>query len=64
MPLASDAMVIFGQQPAEETEAAQIAHAVTMKTALHSTVVIDTVGAPLINGFVRDMWRHQPEPAG
>ncbi|MFF7291125.1 DUF4238 domain-containing protein [Microbacterium sp. NPDC008134] len=64
MPLASDAMIVFGHQLPEDSEVSQIAQTLIMKTALHSTVVIDTIEAPLLNTLVTDMWKHQPEPVG
>ena len=64
MPLASDAMIVFGHRLAEDSEVSQIAQTLVMKTALHSTVVIDTIEAPVLNTLVTDMWKHQPGPVG
>lgn len=64
MPLAPDAMIVFGNRLAEDSEVSQIAQTLVMKTALHSTVVIDTIEAPVLNTLVTDMWKHQPGPVG
>jgi len=64
MPLSADALVVFGKQPAAGDEARQIGHLLPLKIAMESTVVIDTPKATLINDFVADMWRHQPDPIG
>ena len=64
MPLSPEAMVLFGNQAVGQGEAIDIAGALNMKSAMESTVVIDTVVAPLIRGPVAEMWRHQLEPAG
>lgn len=64
MPLSSDAFIVFGNQPADDDAVLQIGHLLRLKVAMESTVVIDTQDAPVINGFVMEMWRHQPEPSG
>lgn len=35
-----------------------------MKVVLESTVLVDTVSAPVINSFVADIWKNEIEPAG
>ncbi|WP_454113159.1 hypothetical protein [Microbacterium maritypicum] len=64
LPLSSDALIVFGNQPAEDDEVLQIARSLPLKVAMESTVLIDTKDAPVISGFVMDMWGHQREPSG
>jgi hypothetical protein len=64
MPLSSDAFIVFGNQPVEDDEARRIRDFLVMKVAMDSTVVIDTPEAPMIDGFVKAMWRHQAEASG
>ena len=42
----------------------EIEYLLRMKVAMESTIVVDTPEAPVINGFVMEMWSHQPEPSG
>lgn len=64
MPLSPDDMLVFGKQLPADDEAADLRHSLNMKIAMESTVVIDTLEAPFINGFLADMWKYQPEPSG
>lgn len=64
MPLTPGSMLIFGEQVPSSTDAETIGHALTMKVAMFSTVVADTLEAPIVSAFVRDMWDAQPGPAG
>ncbi|WP_100809980.1 MULTISPECIES: DUF4238 domain-containing protein [unclassified Microbacterium] len=64
MPLSPDAMVVFGNQNADDDEVRDIGRLLTTKVAMESTVVIDTPEAPVITSFVTEMWSHQPEPTG
>jgi len=64
MPLAPDATVIFGSVRPGDEDVDTIVRLTMMKVAMSSTVVIDSVSAPLISAFVQDMWLRQGEPAG
>lgn len=64
MPLSSDALVVFGNQLPQDEEVREIAWLLRMKVAMESTVVVDTLEAPVINGFVMEMWNHQRDPSG
>ena len=64
MPLSSDALVVFGDRLPQDEDVREIARVLTMKVAMGSTVVVDTPEAPVINGFVLEMWSHQREPSG
>jgi hypothetical protein len=64
MPLSSDALVVFGNQLPQDEEVREIASALRMKVAMESTVVVDTPEAPVINGFVTEMWSYRPQPNG
>lgn len=64
MPLASDAMIVFGEKLPEDDEARELHGLLNMKIATESTVVIDTLEAPVINGVVAEMWKYQAEPSG
>jgi hypothetical protein len=64
MPLSPGAMVVFGDQIVGDEEAFEIAQTLNMKVAMESTVDVDTLEAPIITGFVAEMWSHQPEPSG
>ncbi|WP_432733115.1 DUF4238 domain-containing protein [Microbacterium sp. MM2322] len=64
MPLSSDAMIVFGHQLPEDDEASALHRMLNMKIAMESTVVIDTLEAPVINGLVAEMWKYQAKPIG
>lgn len=64
MPLSPDHMIVFGKQLPEDEELSVLRHMLNMKIAMESTVVIDTPEAPVINGLVAEMWKHQPKPSG
>ncbi len=64
MPLAPDSMIVFGKQLPEDDEASDLRHMLNMKIAMESTVVIDTLEAPVINGLVAQMWNIQAVPSG
>ncbi|KEP72862.1 hypothetical protein HR12_39570 [Microbacterium sp. SUBG005] len=57
-------MIVFGHQLPEGDEASELHRVLNMKIAMESTLVIDTVEAPVINGFVADMWKYQVKPIG
>jgi hypothetical protein len=62
--LSPGAMVVFGNNRVENEEALDPARFLTTKVATESTVVVDTLQAPIINGYVADLWSHQREPSG
>lgn len=64
MPLSPDAMIVFGHQLPDDGEASDLHRMLNMKIAMESTVVIDTLEAPVINGFVAEMWKYQAKPSG
>jgi len=65
MPLSPGAMVVFGNELVEDQEALDLARFLTMKVAMESTVVVDTLQAPVIKGrHVAGMWNHQLDPSG
>jgi hypothetical protein len=64
MPLSCNALVVFGYQLVEDEDVPEVERVLRMKVAMESTVVVDTPEAPVINGFVMEMWGNQPEPSG
>lgn len=64
MPLSPGAMIVFGHQLPEDDEVSDLHRMLNVKIAMESTVVIDTLDAPVINGFVVEMWKHQAGPSG
>jgi hypothetical protein len=64
MPLSRNALVVFGDQLAEDKEVHEIQGILWRKVAMESTVVVDTPEAPVINGGVMEMWGYQSEPSG
>lgn len=64
MPLSPNALVVFGNQLIENEEARHIEHILRFKVAMESTVVVDTLEAPVIRELVMPMWRFQPQPSG
>jgi hypothetical protein len=51
MPLSSNAMIVFGDQLAEEEEVFQLEHNLRMKVAIHSNVVVELASLrPLMSG--------------
>ncbi|MEV7769861.1 DUF4238 domain-containing protein [Microbacterium sp. NPDC086615] len=64
MPLSPDSMIVFGEQISEGDEASDLRHMLNMKIAMESTVVVDTLEAPVIGGFVAQMWKYQAAPSG
>ncbi|CAH0165295.1 hypothetical protein SRABI128_00895 [Microbacterium sp. Bi128] len=64
MPLSPSDLIVFGEQLPEDHEASDLDRMLNMKIAMESTVVVDTVEAPVVNGFVAEMWNHQPGPSG
>jgi hypothetical protein len=64
MPLTPGTMVVFGNQLVEDAEVPALARSLTMKIAMESTVVVDTIDAPIFNMLVAEMWSHQLEPSG
>ncbi|MFS0865984.1 DUF4238 domain-containing protein [Microbacterium sp. 179-B 1A2 NHS] len=64
MPVSCDALIVFGRQLPDDEEAIQIGQILRMKVAMESTVVVDTPEAPIIEGFVAEMWSGQPAPSG
>jgi len=64
MPLTPGAMVAFGDQIISDEEGLNLARILNLKLAMESTVVVDTLEAPVITGMVAEMWKHQVEPSG
>lgn len=64
MSLSPVDMIVFGHQLPEDDEAADLHRMLNIKIAMESTVVIDTLEAPVIKGFVAEMWKYQAEPSG
>jgi hypothetical protein len=64
MPLSPGAMIVFGNELVEDAEVLELASVLTTKVAMESTVVVDTLQAPVIEGYVAEMWGHQLEPSG
>lgn len=58
MPLAPDAMIVFGQQLPDNDEAGELHGLLNMKIATES------LDAPIINGIVAEMWEYQAGPSG
>ena len=64
MPLSPGAIVVFGNELVKDDEALDLARLLTQKVAMESTVVVDTLQAPIIKGYVAEMWSGQFEPSG
>ncbi|WP_156458805.1 DUF4238 domain-containing protein [Microbacterium sp. Leaf179] len=64
MPLAPGSMIVFGEQLPSDDDASDLHRMLNMKIAMESTVVIDTLEAPIINSFVAEMWKYQVGPSG
>lgn len=64
MPLTPNSFATFSSAPAAGGDSGEIARILNWKIAAESTVVIDTLEAPLIKGFVAPMWSHAPGPVG
>lgn len=64
MPLSPDAMIVFGRERIDDAEVSELARLLTMKIAMESTIVVDTLEGPIIKGYVGEMWSHQSQPSG
>jgi hypothetical protein len=63
MPLSPGAAVVFGKQVVGDADALELVRILNMSIAVRSSVVVDTLAAPVI-GIVAQMWANQPEPSG